>query len=702
MKTCYFSTPGNLVVNTELHIEKALDLAKKLSNESIGFARLVECRKEDECESVVFDLDVEVPQVPIHPIEARERISARFYKSDDFVPAVNALRKDFPIVPHLNLHLQEYPRSLCIYNDLYDNLKLRWSSQKFVQDIRNWLALTARGELHQEDQPLEPILVGYDGHLVLPNGFADETSEYLSLRIAPCANEGRLFFFADDGRLNGQFITTVASVHRCHPQTHGVLHRKPASLSELCTMTEQAGLDLLGELRSRLISWLVDDKTILDQQLIIVVEFPKQREDGSTIETVDRWAFLLHDDIGPEDIDILHIREFGTRIGIWDIQDHQPGLIIPTDTSKMGDRVGVAVLNVIRDINQSMAATLNGEIQQESIHLVAVGLGALGSQVVMNVARSGFGTWTLIDHDCLMPHNLIRHSLNRVFVGYNKAEAVAFEANSILGGTCMFSAISSDVLHPGRKGGEVLQTIKEAHVVLDMSASESVARMLARDINSNARRISLFLTPTGKDLVMLVEDKDRELKLDALEMQYYRAVLNDNKLEDHLDFTEDRYRYAQSCRDVTARLPQYLVSLHSSIGSKALMDINRTTSASMSIWRTNKDCTIDRVDIEPARVVNILADEWEIVTDVTLLDYLHGLRKRKLPNETGGVLLGSYDMERKVIYIVDVLASPPDSEEWPTLYIRGCEGLHENVTNLSKKVHGMINYIGEGSVTVFV
>ena len=391
----------------------------------------------------------------------------------------------------------------------------------------------------------------------------------------------------------------------------------------------------------------------------------------------------------------MAVRELGYNIGIWQTLDSHTVLLLNTDLSMCGNNVGIAALNVIRDIDRFSAAVISGANQLVSDRFVAVGVGALGSQVVMNAARSGFGNWTLIDHDYLMPHNLVRHSLYRVFVGYKKAEAVAFEANSILGETCLFSAISSNVLHPGRKVGEVSKAFEEAHVILDMSASESVARALARDINGNARRISLFLTPTGKDLVMLAEDKDRELKLDALEMQYYRAVLNDSKLKDHLDTSEDRYRYAQSCRDVTARLPQDLVSLHASIGTRALRTVVRDTSANVAIWQAKKDGTVKRVDVKPAEVVCFVKDGWEIITDKTLLEKLYMLRKDKLPNETGGVLLGTYDLERKIIYIVDALPSPPDSEEWPTLYIRGCEGLCEMVTNLSKKVHGMIAYIGE-------
>ena len=55
------------------------------------------------------------------------------------------------------------------------------------------------------------------------------------------------------------------------------------------------------------------------------------------------------------------------------------------------------------------------------------------------------------------------------------------------------------------------------------------------------------------------------------------------------------------------------------------------------------------------------------------------LRNAKLPNETGGVLVGSLDLERKIAYVIDTVPSPPDSEEWPTVYIRGCRGLRRQV-----------------------
>ena len=71
------------------------------------------------------------------------------------------------------------------------------------------------------------------------------------------------------------------------------------------------------------------------------------------------------------------------------------------------------------------------------------------------------------------------------------------------------------------------------------------------------------------------------------------------------------------------------------------------------------------------------------------------LRESKLPNETGGVLLGSFDLDAHVAYIADTIPSPPDSEEWPTLYIRGKKGLRPEVDRLAAATDGMLEYIGE-------
>lgn len=64
------------------------------------------------------------------------------------------------------------------------------------------------------------------------------------------------------------------------------------------------------------------------------------------------------------------------------------------------------------------------------------------------------------------------------------------------------------------------------------------------------------------------------------------------------------------------------------------------------------------------------------------MDRLYCQRKEKLPNETGGVLIGSYDFAHNICYIVDAIDSPSDSKEYPDAYIRGSNGLYEKVCKI--------------------
>ena len=694
----YFDVSGDVVRPNDLEISKAKDLALSLSAERIDFARFVECRKRDEIEAVVFDVDVEIAQVQRYPIKATERISASFTKEDDNVPVVHALRVNFPRVPHLNLHRQEYPRNMCVYEELYEEIKRCWTSPRFVHDIRRWLSLNSQGKLHQDDQPLEPLLMDFHGHIVLPSTKQLEKrlpTPLVVVSVTSDNNSKGLFLIALTGEPHEGPPPLLASVHRCEPQTHGVIHQIPSTLADLAAMTAVAKVDLISELRKRLRTWHQTDRSVLDANLLVVILFPKMRHEKDESEAVDSWAFLLLDSAEDKSVEGLQIRQLGAKIGLWDLLGEEVGYILPPDTSKTGDDVDIAVLNLVHHLDRSMAAKLNGEDELVDMRVVAIGMGALGSQVAINTARTGFGTWTLIDHDKLLPHNLARHALDGSFVGWNKADAVAHLANTIIFGSDLFSSFPVNVLSPGGRTQELSNALAKADLILDMSASVGVARMIAQDCNSTARRISLFLSPSGKDLVLLAEDKQRNITVDALEMQYYRAVLNNRCLSGHLDKPPGRYRYAQSCRDITSILPQYMVGLHASNGGRAVCDAVRCADAQITIWRSNEDGVVNRVKVSPAPVVRKITNDWTVVTDNVVIETLSRVRQSKLPNETGGVLLGSFDMERRIVYVVDALPSPPDSEEWPTLYIRGCEGLSEIIKELNEKVDGMIEYVGE-------
>jgi Prokaryotic homologs of the JAB domain len=195
---------------------------------------------------------------------------------------------------------------------------------------------------------------------------------------------------------------------------------------------------------------------------------------------------------------------------------------------------------------------------------------------------------------------------------------------------------------------------------------------------------------------MLQEDALREYPLDWLEMVYSRALLHDSRLRDHLRRPLGRLRYGRSCRDLSSAIPQELVALHAAIGARALRVALEAEAAKVSAWTTDaEELSVEHIEIQLTAALSRRYGDWTVVTDQWLLDKVAQARLDGLPNETGGVLIGAHDTQRRVLYLVDVLPSPPDSEEWPTLYIRGSRELTRRLGKVDEITDGQLGYAGE-------
>ncbi len=695
----WLEAPGEVVEATALQTNKGRDLCSLLVDGSIDFAKLIECRRAGENDVVVFDVEVELSQVKTHPIESVERIAAVFTSKDDICPEALALRKEFPYVPHLNLQLNELPRSLCLYDQPYDELKHQWTSQKFVERVRTWLALTAKGKLHDADQPLEPLLWGCVGQIVLPSDLlsSDETERQLRVQ-ATSLDRMELFLIAEDedDKAKKAGVPYYPMIMTCPMQVHGVIRVRPRNLQTLAEMVNTDGFDLLDELRTRLTeakdSLTEDDgnndrsKYFLSSSLIIILAMPKARTIGGKEESCELWAFLSCKDI----------RSIGIDIGLWCDVDGILGKEPSPPDDKTGENIELDLLNPRFRLSPNSAASLNGwELPDPSPRICAIGTGALGSQVLTNLARSGLEIDTVIDEDRLLPHNLARHSLHASATGYPKAECVAHFLNDIFSSPYPTRGIFANVLRPGQNKEELDKALDGAAILLDISASVAVARYLTCDLNTTGRRVSIFLNPTGTDLVVLAEDAERSCPLDMLEMQFYRALVNHSDLAGHFAPNEERLRYGQSCRDVTSQLAQDSVAVLAGIGSHALRKIVCDSDSRIAVWRADSDFDVCRIELETTPAIELQLSDWRIKLDLALVQRLQELRQGKLPNETGGVLIGSFDMHRRIAYIVDTIPSPPDSDEWPTLYIRGSKGLRRKVESIVNRTDGALQYIGE-------
>ena len=692
---------GRALANVDadaLSIPKAKDLADFLRAGRSEGARLINCWRsaDGDVEGLTIEVSVSVPQRPVHDIKSNEIIVIRFGSDDRFPPGVYSPRPDFPYAPHTNLQTPGRWRSLCPYDQPWYEVRFDWTPARFIGRIAWWLAETAHGSLHQPDQPLEPLLFGSYSDLIVPD-------EIMAMRrVSHRWAKGRRI-----DRMGGNYTLTldgltgvpktgaenqyVVVVMTTRPMTHGLIRSTPRTLGELHELMLEGGINVNRELKAIFAGWsrrfIADElKDVLANRLVIVVRLPKRRRDGGKVENVEFRAFEALDVVGT----------VGARLGIeWngsEIDDQISSVV----RQQNGPETGLALLNVREVFSKALARRSNGLSQTGSDpEVTAIGAGALGSPVLTNLTRSGYGRLTIVDEDVLHPHNLARHTLGAPYIGWYKAEALASDLSTMMPDEPLVRSIVTDVLYPGGKASELEAAYQDADLILDMAASIPVSRHLLYDVSSDARRVSLFLNPSGKALTLLAEDAGREIRLDSLEMQFYRAIERDLGLASLLEHP-DRIRIGQTCRDISAEISQDDVAIHGGMGSRSVRQLSECDSARIRTWLSDEHDNYQLVmDIEPAAPIQHTKGEWTVVLDTELLDTLARMRECRLPNETGGVLLGSCDRSRKILYVVDALPSPQDSEERKTSYIRGTEGLSKEVERIVHVTGSNLAYVGE-------
>ena len=191
---------------------------------------------------------------------------------------------------------------------------------------------------------------------------------------------------------------------------------------------------------------------------------------------------------------------------------------------------------------------------------------------------------------------------------------------------------------------------------------------------------------------MLLEDTARSMRLDALEAQYYGAVLSDKRLEKHIQ-KKPGVRYSGGCRDVTARLAQDDVACAGGLLSRQVRTAGE--EAVIAVWQMEAGGGVGRIDVPVREAISREGDGWELVLDVDVLARAERLRMKGLPKETGGVLIGYFDVPRRCVYVVDALPPPRDSIEHETAFIRGYAGLQDELDRIEERTGGQVVYVGE-------
>lgn len=679
----YYPVSGEPMEAGSLQLPKAVELVQVLQRPGASGARLVSCLRFHDYEIIVVDIEPEVPQHPKHDIHPVERIAIFFTAADAEHQLVQALRQEFPLVPHLHFGEEGMPRSLCLYQMSYADLKPTWTAAALLRQLQYWLSQTARGQLHAADQPLEQAFYAPATRLVLPASFytptAPDPHEPLSVRYRSTVL-GKEILLAS-AAAEGQPAQLVSFVYTAPPQVHGVIQLQPRTVEALQTYLPAADTQFTEALRQHLSTLQEAPDFDSTRHLLLLVRLPKRRTADARVEDVEVWTFVSEGTLA----------DLGVDLGLWATHDGTLAHLVPVDRTRTGQQSLLSLISPVRAMTREWVAAYNG-LQPTMTRYVAVGAGSLGSQVVNNLVRAGQGNWVWLDEDQYLPHNAARHYLPGNFIGLGKAQAMV----SLLKHTyeqADLQAIAADVLRPATP--LVQDAYAAAEVLLDMSASIAVARHLTLGVDSSARRLSLFLNPTGTDVVLLAEPQDRSLRLDQLEMAYYRALIRQPALQQHLLPHGQTIRYSHACRDVSVQLPQEQVALHAAIGARAVRSAVAEPGARMKIWHAHPDLTVSGYELEVPAFSEVAAGSWTVVLPHSVVQDLRAQRQQRLPNETGGVLVGVFDTQYRRVYIVDYIPSPVDSQEQPTGYERGLAGVKQELNRIRACTGGQVVYVGE-------
>jgi hypothetical protein len=238
------------------------------------------------------------------------------------------------------------------------------------------------------------------------------------------------------------------------------------------------------------------------------------------------------------------------------------------------------------------------------------------------------------------------------------------------------------------------QALSEADLVIDASASVPVARSLADTSLYHKPTVSIFLNPSGTDLIILQDGENRNPRIDQVEMAYYWKLVNDGALGTHLSNRGEAIYPSGGCRQPSVRISQAQVGTFASLAAKRVLQDQPTTRNAIEIWRMSDDgITVIRSAAPSYREITI--DGWAISISEDVVRSIIAARTNAGSCETGGILVGVWDRIRERAYIVGNYPPPPDSVASSTAFVRGEEGVFRTLHTVEAHTATNLTYIGE-------
>ena len=618
---------------------------------------------------------------------------AVIFPAEDRHPVLLALRESFPLTAHTNPLSSDFPVSPCIDDRPWADAVLSWTPYAYIERVKWWFTAAAAGELAGIGQVLDPLFFSPGPDLLISRRTLESLSSEISYVLLPAGpavsarfDNAALRLLEATEASRGSSYPFRLCFAALPPSDARALEAAPANLGELIALASRNGLDLLGILKNWVLSC---DPVARLSKLVVLLACPVRQAGSDGGRRDDVRAFLIDAAIGA----------VGAVFGLFEpLPDGGAGwgrIISGTVAAPVGDLTGLRLISVdvALDYDQELSRASAGIEAADALPTLLLGAGAIGSHLALICSKHGTHSFSaIVDDDWLRPHNIVRHVLGPEHIGCSKAVALA---NAL--STYLLSApepIVANLFGSQHARDGITAAADRSKLILDATASVAVGRELAC-WDTKAACASAFFNPRGDAAVLLIEDPARTIRIDALEAQYYRLLMRNASLHNHLSPGVPGLRHSAACRALSARIPEASVAALSAPVADALGEAPQISVARVIIWSRDRDGSVARVDAHGAATERRALGCWTVVMDDDLATALRARRNAALPAETGGMLVGIVDTSRQMILLVDALSPPPDSNSRPTEFVRGVLGTERDLDAVAQITSGMVRYVGE-------
>jgi len=620
-----------------------------------------------------------------------------------YAPRVYTDRLSFPKdrLAHLYIAKNDRPPAFCLVRGSLDDWYATKRATDLIIRIGNWMRDAAMGELATDSGQFDPMrLEGYSGTMVYDyNLILDIVNNKKS--FAENGNTAIAIFKRIDGDTL-QFIKQITP-ENYHDSNTELLDAFKKEAEELKTDHFHVGY----------IIWSADDK-ICGQYLIDMPKDFKNFKSYCNSYGVD--VTELENIVVQRDINIFKsvpiivgIRRPDKVIGLNGNIEFSNQLMFIDDKDKAGDKIADDVpfkfCQHNQPLTQKMAQMISGATLNNELSLV-LGCGALGSKIVMHLARGGQQKLFICDPDIISPHNMTRHALSGEQVGLNKATAIVKTIEQI------FPDQNTNI-KAYEISGLFFTTDELSKLwkwIFDFTASENVFNSLVNQETLETSKICRAnISDMGNLGIMLIEGAERNPRIDDLQVYLYSLYDQKPKLKEWLK-RENKNAAIKSviinvgvgCSSETTILADDVISSHSAYFSAIIKRqmANKSIVGKIFLSRVvdGQIYSIDTeaIDVEPFTTMSAVNDKtWNIRFKAGIVDRMIIQTKRAGNKETGGVFIGVANYKTKTVHVTELIDAPPDSKANAICFFRGYKGLPEKIASVRENSGNQLGYIGE-------